>query len=160
MYGLRSLWRRFSGCQHCFASSQSIPFNKLVLTDWLHFLHMISLSFFFLTLLLALTETTNKSRSTAYSISLGLGLMFFLFGDGADLIKVARENFAVGNIFGGFTELQENNAGTDDEEAKNNRGNLNGRALEALKEDGGCYYGRGGEKDVVRRRNESGIEYV
>ena len=94
---------------------------------------MISLSFFFLTLLLALTETTNKSRSTAYSISLGLGLMFFLFGDGADLIKIAREYLAVWNVFGGFAKLQQNDSGTDDEEAKNNRGNLDGRALEALK---------------------------
>lgn len=105
-------------------------------------------------------ETTDDCRGATDGVGLGLGLGLFLLGDGANLVKVAREDGGIGDVLCGFRELEEGDAGADGEETHDDGDDLGRGAAEAFEEDGGGDDGGAGEVDVVRRRDQGRVEDI
>lgn len=83
-----------------------------------------------------------------------------LLGDCAHLVEVTGEHGGVGDVFGGFGELQQDYASADLEEAHHDCGDGGRGAFEAAEEDGGCDNGRAGEEDVVGWGDKCSIEDI
>lgn len=105
-------------------------------------------------------QLANNGRSAADRVRFGLCLGFFLRGHFADLIQVAFEDGCVGDVFGGFGELEEDDACADLEEAHDDRGDFFAGAGEALEEYGRGHDGGAGEEDVVCWGDQGGVEDV
>lgn len=83
-----------------------------------------------------------------------------MFGDGADLVEVATEDFGVWDVFGALGELEEDDAGADLEEAHYDCSDGARGAFEATEENCGGDDGGGGEEDVVGGGDEGRVENV
>lgn len=144
-------------------TSQAIPLDLLILADGLEIsvhIFMKAAGFSQLHVLARSGEATDNCCGAADGVGLGLGLGLLLLGDGADLVEVAGEDGGVGDVLGGFGELEEGDAGADGEEAHDDGYDLGGGAAEAFEEDGGGDDGGAGEIDVVRRRDQCRVEDI
>lgn len=148
----------------CSASAtQSIPLDLLILADRLEIglqVIMETAGFSQLHVLARGGEATDDCCGAADGVCFRFRLGLFLLGDGADLVEVAGEYGGVGDVLGGFGELEEGDAGADGEEAHDDGYDLGGGAAEAFEEDGGGDDGGAGEEDVVRRRDQCRVEDI
>ena len=129
---------------------QTIPLNSLILPNRLHApLLMHSRHLLRLPLRSYLTHRPDNPRPSSDGVGAGFGLRLLLLGNGAHLVQVAFKDCGVRNVFGGFGELEQDDAGADDEEAEDDVDDLRGSAVEALEEDGAGDDGAAGEVDVV-----------
>ena len=84
----------------------------------------------------------------------------FLFRDSSQLIQIATEHRGVWDVFGGFGELEKNDAGADGQETHDDGYDLTRCAFEATEKYGRGYDGGGCEGDVVGWGHEGGVEDV
>ena len=128
------------GAEDGLPSAQAVPFDLLVFADRLHlvfhavFVHFLCFGHFHL--LARHGDSPDDGCGAANCVSFWFGLGLFLLGDCAHLVEAAGEHGRVGDVFGGFGELQQDYAGADLEEAHHDCGDGGRGAFEATEEDG------------------------
>ena len=140
MLGFSALERGGRGIDDCFASSETVPFDLFIFADRFHLVfhaHFVhALRFLHFGFLSGLGDAAEDGCGAADGVGFGFGFWFFLLGDGAYLVKIAFEHCGVWDVFGGFGELEEDDAGADLEEAEDDGDDGGDGAFEALEEDG------------------------
>lgn len=138
----RALRRRCTSrpLKHSLASPQPIPFNRFILRQrfQMSILPLLEIPSRLLRFALAprTRQLPNDGCRAADGIRFGLCLGFFLRAHLADLVQVAFEDGCVGDVFGGFGELEEDHACADLQKAHDYRGDFFAGAGEALEEHG------------------------
>lgn len=98
------------------APAQPVPLDNLILRRRLKvFSAVVEVAPGFISFHLAAWggDTTNDSSSGANGVGLGLKFRLFLRGDLAHLVEISLEDSGIGDVLGGFGQLQQDDTSAD-----------------------------------------------